>query len=832
MKRIIALLLISIMPSMLLAQRVTVSGYVVDNKSGESLIGAGIVCNNPAAGTFKVGSASNNYGFYTLSLPAGRRSMTWSYIGYADYTLALDLTQDTVINIRLEPAARIEEAVVTARKEAGINSTNTGAIEMSKSLLENAPALFGEKDVLKVLQLLPGIQGGTAGNSNIYVRGGGPDENLIMLDDIPLYNVSHMMGIFSVFTPEAVKKVTLFKGSFPARYGGRVSSVIDVRTNDGNMKEFHGLVSVGLLSDRIHLEGPIVKDKTAFSFSGRVLHTFLFTPLLLLKDIHSNYYFGDINGKVIHKCDNGDRLIASIYHGRDRFLVQHENETRFNYDDFSYKGKDSDVWRLEKTDMNLDWGNTVGVIRWNHAFGPTMFANTTLAYNHYEMDMSRIEIEKGYNKRPAKDIENMDYSYDNNIHYNSGITDGYLKIDFDYNPTPEHMIKFGGGYVFHDFTPQTGSIIHNKVTQDKIKDKELDTETPEIEKQSIQDTTLNMTSGGPLYGHEASVYIEDDFVLGQRLSFNPGVHLSMFNTQGKTYLSVQPRFSGRLEFGGGFSIKASYARMAQYVHLLTSTDISLPTDLWVPITKNIKPETANQWTAGAYWAPGNGWEFSLEGYWKELKNVLEYKDGMSVLITSTDWESKVAMGQGRAYGMELFIQKKTGNTTGWLGYTLAKSERRFPDGSINRGEWFPFKYDRRHDISLVLNHKFSRRLDVSASWKFFTGDVRTLASRSFTVVGPAGDPFQKGYVTGRGNYRKPPSHTLNLGMNLHRQKRHGEGIWSIGLYNAYNSMNPDFVYSEYKELFVDSTNTYKKGIVVTKITVLPILPSLSYTRKF
>lgn len=832
MKRIIALLLISIMPSMLLAQRVTVSGYVSDARSGETLIGAGVIYNDPSPGAQLAGAVSNNYGFYTLSLPAGRRSLSWSFLGYADYTLTLDLTRDTVINIRLEPSAQIKEAVVTARKEAGINSTNTGAIEVPKNVLENVPALFGEKDVLKVLQLLPGVQGGTAGTANIYVRGGGPDENLIMLDDIPLYNVNHMMGIFSVFTPEAVKKVTLFKGSFPARYGGRVSSVIDVRTNDGNMKEFHGMVSVGMLSDRAHLEGPIVKDKTAFSISGRVLHTFLFTPLLLLKDIHSNYYFGDLNGKVTHKFDNGDRLIASIYHGRDRFLIQYKNETRFNYDDYSYKGKDSDVWHYEKTDMNLDWGNTVGVVRWNHALGPKMFANTSLAYNHYEMDMSREYIEKGYNKMTQKEVKRMDYSDENIVRYNSGINDGYLKVDVDYNPVPEHLIKFGAGYVFHHFNPQTGVIIHNAVTEDTVKEEDWDKENPETIKKTIQDTTLNMSTGGALFGHEASIYIEDDFMLGRRLSFNPGVHISMFNTQGKTYLSFQPRFSSRLEIGRGFSFKASYARMAQYVHLLTSTDISLPTDLWVPITKNIKPETADQWSVGTYWDAGNGWEFSVEGYYKNLQNVLEYKDGMSVLITSTDWESKVAMGQGRAYGMELFIQKKTGATTGWLGYTLAKSERRFPDGSINRGEWFPFKYDRRHDISLVLNHKFSDRIDASASWKFFTGDVRTLSPRYFTVVGANSDPFTKKYVTTRGNYRKPPSHTLNLSMNFHKQKRLGERIWSIGLYNAYNNMNPDFVYSEYKEYHDPATNKYKRGIVVSKITVLPILPAISYTRKF
>lgn len=792
------------------AQKVTVSGYISDAGSGECLIGAGVVYNNPTPGAPLVGAVSNNYGFYTLSLPAGQRSLIWSFIGYKDFEQTLDLTRDTVINVRLEPGTQLKAAVVTARKEAGLHSTNTGALEVPQNALESMPALFGEKDVLKSLQYLPGVQGGSTGSSGVYVRGGGPDENLILLDDIPLYSVSHMLGIFSVFTPEAVKKVTLFKGSFPARYGGRLSSVIDVRTNDGNMKEFHGLISVGMLSDRVHLEGPIVKDKTAFSLSGRVLHSFLFTPVLRAFNVPANYWFGDVNGKITHKFSNDDRLIASVYHGRDRFLVHYDQDNRYNYDDPNYIGDDADVIRQEKTDLNLDWGNTVGALRWNHAFSSNLFANTTLAYNHYEMDVD-LKYTSYYKDKNRESQEKMEVNYD------SGINDIDLKMDFDYNPNPDHLIKFGGEYIYHNFRPQTAT----------LKEKET------VGKETMVDTTMNMASGGTLIGHEASVYIEDDFVIGQRLSFNPGVHISMFHTQGKTYVSLQPRFSGRVDVGGGVSIKASYARMSQYVHLLASTDISLPTDLWVPITKDIKPETSDQFSLGTYWDAGGGWEFSLEGYYKDMHNVLEYKDGMSVLITSTGWEGKVAMGQGRAYGMELFIQKKTGNTTGWLGYTLAKSDRRFPDGSINRGEWFPFKYDRRHDISLVVNHKFNDRVDVSGSWKFFTGGVTTLTTREFTTLDINQNTRESDYVTSRGNYRLPPSHTLNLGVNFHKKKRRGERIWNISLYNAYNSMNPDFVYKDYTAEYEEGTYKVKReGIEVLKITVLPILPSFSYTRKF
>ena len=647
------------------------------------------------------------------------------------------------------------------------------------------------------------MQGGSTGSSGIYVRGGGPDENLILLDDIPLYGVNHMFGIFSVFTPEAVKKVTLFKGSFPARYGGRLSSVIDVRTNDGNAKEFHGLVSVGMLSDRVHLEGPIVKDKTSFSLSGRVLHSFLFTPILNAFNVPANYYFYDLNGKLTHKFNNGDRLIASVYHGRDRFLVKYD-------DDYTNDYEGQEVGRKETTNINIDWGNTVAALRWNHDFGGSLFANTTLAYNHYEMDVD-LKYDYLYKENNNVNQQKMLVTYD------SGINDINAKIDFDYTPVPEHLLKFGAEYIYHDFRPQTATFSEKEING----------------KETVYDTTMNMSSGKKLIGHEVSLYVEDDFVIGQRLSFNPGVHLGFFNTQGKTYVSLQPRFSGRVDIGGGVSVKASYARMTQYVHLLASTDISLPTDLWVPITKDIKPETADQFSLGTYWDAGHGWEFSLEGYYKKMDNILEYKDGMSVLITSSGWEDKVAMGEGRAYGMELFIQKKTGNTTGWLGYTLAKSERRFPDGSINRGEWFPFKYDRRHDVSLVVNHRFNDRIDISGSWKFFTGGVTTLTTREFTVVDVNNNPRDVDYVSARGNYRLPPTHNLSLGINFHKKKRHVERVWNISVYNVYNNMNPDFVYKERATEYDPVTYELKReGVRVNKITVLPLLPSFSYTRKF
>ncbi len=782
-------------------RKVVVSGYISDAKTGEMLIGAGVVCGLTSRSGAITGAVTNNYGFYNLSLPAGRHTLEWTYIGYASRTGTVDLTRDTVINISLEPGTLLKAAVVTARKEAGIQSTNTGALEIPSHQLASMPALFGETDVLKALQYMPGVQGGVSGNAGIYVRGGGADENLILLDDIPLYGVNHMLGIFSVFTPEAIKKVTMFKGSFPARYGGRLSSVIDVRTNDGNSKELHGLVSVGTLTDRIHLEGPIVKDRTSFSLSGRVLHTFLFTPLLKMQDIPTNYYFGDLNGKITHKFRSGDRLIATVYHGRDRFLVS-QNEQEIS------DGGELHTTRASMGRVNLDWGNTVAALRWNHSFAGNLFANTTIAYNHYEMDTDLIYREK--TKSPEYTMTGK-----TSLNYDSDINDVNVKIDFDYNPAPEHLIKFGAEYIYHNFSPESTDIRQHM----------------EIEGYYEQDTVIMSLGGKTFIGHEASLYIEDDFVVGSRLSFNPGLHASLFYTRGKPYISLQPRFSGRLDVGGNVSVKASYSRMSQYVHLLSSSDISLPTDLWVPITGNIRPETADQVSLGTYWDAGDGWELSLEGYYKLMDNVLEYRDGVTVILTTSGWENKVSTGEGRAYGAEFFVQKKTGKTTGWLSYTLAKSERRFPDGSISGGEWYPYKYDRRHNISIVLNHKISDRIDVCANWKFLSGGVTTFSTRDFAVLDINGHAENVGYAPCRGNYRLPESHTLNVGVNFRKQKPRGERIWNIGVYNVYNNKNPDFVYTERSAETADD-GAQHSYVRIKKVTMLPILPSFSYTRTF
>ncbi len=784
--------------------RITVSGHITDSKSGETLIGAGVL-----SGTDRnIGAVTNNYGYYSLTLPTAQDKPTilqYSYVGYEPQSVTLTSAKDTVINIQLTASSEISEAVVVASRDAGIQSTHLGSINVPLKQIQNTPMLFGESDVLKAVQLLPGVQGGNEGFAGLYVRGGGPDENLIMLDGVPIYNVDHMLGLFSVFQPEAVKKVTLYKGSFPARYGGRVSSILDIRTNDGNMKETHGLLSIGLISDRLHLEGPIIKDKLSYSISARGMHTVLYAPIIkaALEDEYYNYYFYDLNGKITWRISDRDRLYFGVYNGADQLKYESIWEDEYQTGDgnifhVDYSGQGMDA-------MGIKWGNTVTSVRWNHIFSSRLFANATVSFNNYRMNMNSVshseEISNGVVSSSKYDTE-----------FRSGIRDWSAKMDFDYNPNPSHLIKFGAEYTYHTFIPESLSMIEN-----------------EIENETVQmDTTIRFMDREKFGGNDLSLYAEDDWQIGRVVTVNPGLRVAWFNTQGKNYFSVQPRLSTKITLGD-FAVKAGYARMAQYVHLLTSGQVSLPTDLWVPITKNIKPVTSDQFSLGAYYDGLKGWEFSVEGYWKELRNILEYKDGTFVLGSSGGWESKVTMGNGRAIGLEFFAQKTLGKLTGWASYTLAKTDRHFPDGSINNGNRFPYKYDRRHNFNINLTWEATKKIDINATWSYLSGSMTTIPEDKTVIMKPGGGFWPADYVTSRNNYRLPPSHRLNIGFNFHKfnRKGWGETIWNISVYNVYNQMNPNFAFMSTK-----TDENGKEHYYMEKVTILPILPSISYTFKF
>ncbi|MDR2921270.1 MAG: TonB-dependent receptor [Tannerella sp.] len=784
-------------------QKVTVSGYITDSESSEILIGANIYDRISGMGT-----ATNEFGFYSLTLPSGEVDLRFSYTGYETEDRMVDIKENQKIDIQLKTHMILDEVVVYGDKsETGITATQMSAIDVPLNILKNTPSLLGEADVMKTLQMLPGVQAGTEGSAGVYVRGGGPDENLILLDGIPLYNVDHVFGFFSVFTPEAIKKVSLFKGSFPARFGGRLSSVIDVRTNDGDMHNYHGTVSLGLVSSKLQLEGPIWKGRTSFHVSGRRSYLDLLARPFMPDDEKYGYYFYDLNAKINHIFNNRSRLFFSFYNGRDHLNIKYTD----NYEEYEtgYKSYSSD-------ENNLQWGNTLLAARWNYIFSPKLFSNTTVAFTDYN-----FRVDSKWDDYVPNVLES-----NFNTKCRSGIKDWAFKMDFDYYPLPRHHVKFGLGYLYHDFKPEVEVVrVHELVDQ------------------QLSDTIHSGLSNSHIYANEVSVYAEDNFDITPRLSVNTGLHFSLFNVKNTTYASLQPRFSARYQLTDAVALKASYTKMNQYIHLLSSYTVTLPTDIWVPATDRIKPMRSHQYSLGGYYTGIQGWEFSAETYYKDMRNILEYKDGSTFLGSSHNWEEKVEMGRGRAYGLELMAQKTTGKTTGWLAYTLAKSERQFDKKGINRGRWFPYRYDRRHHINLTLNHTFNDRIDVGASWEFYTGGTTTLAEEMTVILSPSHGGYGGNYggnvmaisetdfVDRRNNYRLPSSHRLNLGVNFRKKKKHGERIWNISIYNIYNAMNPAFVYRDYYQKTTDGTH-YRRVPILKKVTILPIVPSVSYTYRF
>lgn len=771
-------------------KRFTLNGYVLDSLSKETLIGANIFDKRNEEGT-----TTNPFGYFSITLPEGETTLNISYIGYASRQVSLQLCEDTLLTFQLQSDNQLEEVVILSDKpETGIQSSRMGASSVPLAHIKNTPALLSEADVLKSIQLLPGVQGGITGTSGLYVRGGSPDQNLYLLDGVPLYNVDHTLGILSIFTPESVKKVDLYKGSFPARFGGRLSSVIDVRTNDGDMRHYHGSLTVGLLTSRMHFEGPLWKDRTSFIISARRSYADLIIKPFLDEDAKGGYYLYDINAKLNHRLNDRDRLFLSFYKGKDH--ASYSNTSSYYNDEGETAAKDRQV---------IAWGSTLGTLRWNHVFGDRLFHNITVSYNRFRFNTKNNSISN--NRR-----------FDSRYH--SGIEDWGLTSDFDFHPSPSHFIKFGGNYLYHTFRPEIQhTFVHSP------------------DKPEEPDKVYTVAGHEAVRSHEASLYAEDDFRWNNRWKTNIGAHFSLFRVQKHTYASLDPRLSVCFNATRSLTFKTAYTHMTQYVHLLSSSNISLPTDLWVPVTRKIRPMQARQFSIGGYYTGIKGWEFSIEGYYKMLKNVLEYKDGNTLSGNSINWEEKVGMGKGRNFGIEFMLEKKTGRTTGWVNYTLAKADRKFSEGNINGGERFPYKYDRRHSVNITLNHRLGKRVDMSASWNYASGNVTTLPKEKVTIILPGGNPgsgqtnhgsvFPIEYSTSRNNYRLPASHQLNVGFNFHKKTRHGERIWNVSIMNVYNALNPHHVYIDY---YTESDG--KKIPVIQKVTLLPFLPSFSYTYKF
>lgn len=782
------------------AQSFTVSGYIRDKRTGESLINANIYEKETMRGTI-----ANEYGYFSLSLNAGQNNLVFSFVGYQQQEKELNLVADTSFVVELELISELEEVKVYGDEVSKITRTQMSMVEIPTATLTKVPLLLGEPDVLKVIQLLPGVQSGTEGTSGIYVRGGGPDQNLFLLDGVPVYNANHLFGFFSVFNPTAVKTVKLYKGGFPARFGGRLSSVIDIRMKEGNMKELKGEFSVGLISSRFSLEGPIVKDKTSFIMSGRRTYLDLLArPVIGIVnrstdgyDYMGGYYFYDLNAKANHIFSEKSRLYFSSYLGLDKAYTIEEGyfvEEHIRYDD--------------RFESGLKWGNVTNALRWNYVFNPKLFSNVTLTYSNYNFNVGSESLQ--INTRDNKKIEDV-------FDYDSGIEDFAARIDFDYFPSALHSVKMGVGGIYHTFKP---GVNHFRLVDEQ-------------EVSAPRDTTYGNQN---VAATEIRIFGEDIFDVSRNLQLNIGGHFSLFNVQGRNYTSFEPRASLRFLGSENWSVKASYAKMSQYIHLLTTSTISLPTDLWLPATKKVEPQVSHQVALGGFYKLPKGFDFSAELFYKSMDNLIEYKEGASFSGIGEGWETKIETGRGWAYGLELLLEKNIGKTTGWLGYTWSKSYRQFEE--LNFGKVFPAKYDRRHDISLVLTHQFSKKFDIGLTWIYGTGNATTLAQQKYSSGGVNLSRWGTNvveYYGGRNNYRMPSYHRLDAGVNFHRQKKHGYRTWSLGLYNTYNRQNPFYLFWGFDtESGYNENGWYYENSkpALKQLSLFPLIPSISYTYKF
>lgn len=764
------------------AQKFTISGTIKDENTGENLIGASIYNLKTQQGT-----TSNTYGFFSLTQPKDSAFLRISYVGYEPALFKIALHKDTVLTIGLTSGTTLKEVVISGTSEDRIQeTTRMSTIDVPIHQIKSMPALMGETDVLKVLQLLPGVQGGTEGSSGLYVRGGGPDQNLILLDGVPVYNASHLFGFISVFNADAINHVELIKGGFPARYGGRLSSVIDISMKEGNNKALKGEGSIGLIASRVTIEGPLAKDRTSFIVSARRTYIdLLVRPLVKAQtkgDEVVGYYFYDLNTKLNHKINDKNRIYLSAYMGDDRAYARTKGYFVNNNERNDYK-----------EEFGLRWGNISTALRWNTIINNKLFSNLTATYSRYRFNIFAESQEK-----ITTPTSTTKYFYKDQ--YISGIRDYALKLDLDYIPNPSHYIKFGGQAINHLFTPGVYS----------------------YRGEEGSDTTFGAKR---IYAQEFSAYVEDDFMISHKLKVNFGAHVSGFLVGKTFYHSLQPRVAARYLITPALSWKGSFATMTQYIHLLTNAGLGLPTDLWVPATQQIAPEQSHISSAGFAQNFNNRYELTVEGYYKKMKGLIEYKDGASYLNIQDDWQTKVEVGEGESYGAEFFLHKKTGKINGWLGYTLSWTNRTFPN--LNEGKTFPYKYDRRHDVEIAIVYEPRKNREFALTWVYGTGTAVSLPKSTYENYQ---DNFDNNYYLnniqyyeGRNNYRMRAYHRLDLSYTTTKQTKFGERSWSIGVYNVYSRRNPFFM-----EVGYDRQGN-KKFI---QYSLFPIIPSIAYRFKF
>jgi hypothetical protein len=763
--------------------RVTLNGYVKDSLSGESIIGASISVNGQTKGV-----ATNQYGFYSITLEQGEYILTASHVAYQGKSFTLDLRDNKSFNFELiAKSASIDEVVVYSRKRDGnVKNAQMGKVDLSINQIRNMPAFMGEVDILKAIQLLPGVRNAGEGNAGFYVRGGGPDQNLILLDDAVVYNTGHLFGFFSIFNSDAIKNVSLIKGGMPAQYGGRLSSVVDVSMKEGNINKLQLDGGIGLIASRFSIQGPLKRNKASFILSSRRTYIDGLVKPFIKKSSSfygSGYYFYDVNAKVNYRFSEKDRLYISGYFGRDVF-------------DFANSKRSFST--------NIPWGNSTATIRWNHVFNRRLFSNTTLVYNDYKFKFSARQ-------------ENFE------IGLNSGIRDGSAKIDFDYYPLPNHKLKFGGLFTFHKFIPNVAS-----GRQDSV--------------------VFKPNNESSKFAAETAVYIQDDWELGSKWKINYGLRWSTFTQIGpytrytrddnlnpldslkyrsfepvKTYGGVEPRITIRYAFDDVSSLKASVTRNLQYIHLVTNAGNTLPTDLWVPSTYLVRPQISWMYAAGFFKNfNDNAFETSIEVYYKNMQNQVEYAEGYTPSLR--DPEEEFVFGRGWSYGSELLVNKMKGRFTGWIGYTLSWTWRKFPD--LNSGVKYPARYDRRHDLSAVVNYEKSKKWKFGAVFVYGTGNAISLPERFYFINGVLTQEYSR-----LNQYRMKSYHRLDLSATYTPQPKRQRKIrssWVFSIYNVYSRLNPYFIY-------FDQNGSLANGdlkVESKQVSLFPVIPAVTWNFKF
>ncbi len=747
-------------------QKTTLSGRILDTETGEDLIGATIadVINN-------IGTATNTYGFYSLSLVKGKHTIAFSYIGYETITKEVDFNSNQKLNIRLSPSKRaIKEVVISAeRKDKNITATQMSVEKLEMKQLDKIPVLMGEKDILKTIQLLPGISTVSEGGNGFSVRGGTIDQNLILLDEAPVYSPSHLLGFFSVFNADAIKNLSVYKGGIPANYGGRASSVVDITMKDGNNQKLSASGGIGLLSSRLTIEAPIIKDKMSFIISGRRSYADILFKASGYSEEDFVLYFYDLNAKINYKINDNNKIFVSGYFGKDDF----------GFDDI----------------FGMSWGNATGTIRWNHLFNSRLFSNTSVLYSNY------------------------DYGFDFNgeMSMELGIEDISLKQDYTFFMNPQNTIKYGFSVIHHKFNP--GELILENVDNSDILLEE---------KKSL----------------ESGLYLLNEHKLTQKFSANYGLRLSMFNQLGRgwantynnknevidsihygnneimqSYYGLEPRISLNYILNEKSSFKGSYNLMNQYLHLLSNSTAGSPTDTWIPSSTNLKPQTVNQFALGYFRNfLDNSYEFSIESYYKDMQNMTDYKDGTDIMLNE-NIESYILQGHGRSYGAEFYIKKKYGKLTGWVSYTLGRTEIQI-DG-INDSQWYPNKIDKTHDVSVVGSYQITKRLSASAAFIYYTGNAVTFPSGKYVY-----DNKIIPYYTERNGYRMPAYHRLDLSLHFAaRETNKFKSSWDFSLYNVYNRHNAYMIYFEESETVAGKTEAQR-------LSLFGIVPSFTWNFKF